>query len=75
MIKEWFPWLLALVLIMAIFFGPNSRAQDARSAPLARFSCEGGVCTTTEREVDLIEKVIKLLVDKVRELQNKTGCT
>lgn len=72
--KTWFLWLLGLVLAAAIVFGPSSYGQQS-TPPLARFSCEGGVCTTTEREVDLIEQVIKLLVDKIRELQSKTGCT
>ena len=75
MIKHWYFWLLALVLVVAIFLGPAARAQEGGQIPIAQFTCKDGICTTTEAQVQQIEHVIKLLVDKIRELQTKTGCT
>jgi len=74
MIKTWFPWLVALVLVVAVFTGPQSRAAEG-DVPIAEFAGEGGVCTLPERDVDRIQKIIYFLVEKIRELQAKTGCS
>ena len=76
MIKTWFPWLVALVLVVAILYGPASTAQGgAPQVPLAQFQCDKGICFTTEAQVDRLEQTLRFLVDKVRELQAKTGCS
>lgn len=74
MIRNWFPWLLCLVLVIAILHGPASRAA-AGDVPIAQFACEGGVCTVPERDVERIQQVIYMLVAMVRDLQAKTGCS
>ncbi len=39
-----------------------------------RLQCENGVCTISEADVDRLQLLINALVNRILELQDKTGC-
>ena len=65
-------WLLIVAAFVCfVAFGPHTRAAQE----IARFQCNDTHCITTLVEYENIERIFQLMVEKIVELQNKSGCT
>lgn len=66
--------LLAAVLVTAIFFGPGRSLADHDGQVEFTVRCEGGVCQIREADLVRIQQIVNALVQRVEELQAKSGC-
>jgi len=60
-------FVLAVVLIVAISY---VYAQEEFAVV-----CRDGFCTMKESDLDRLQSIINAMVDRILELQAKTGCT
>jgi len=63
--------IVAAALILAILF------QARPAFPQTEFivSCEGGVCQIREADLEKLQYLIDTLVNRILDLQAKTGCS